>query len=508
MSIEIGARTQRQQERVEHIDVHEVNQKLQAEWVLKHYGVWGNMKVRGDSIRGLSPLRQETKASFSVKWNSRRGIWMWNDLGGRPILDGRPAPGNMVGLVWAMEGGEFRSALEKAVEICREYDPSFGLEQSAVDGAVSRGAGRTKREVEEVVIPPNEPFRKELRGLKYKHEYLEKHGITEATARIFKVGYYGGPGTMRRRIAFPVFNTEQEVVFYTGRATRENQEPVWRIPGEVKKQLELFGVDKIVHDSQVIPYVAEHGVTFVEGPHDVMKLHQEGFFGGLGCLGDHLSEYQMFLAMAHNPSKKVALFFDNDPGGIQGRRTASKMLIHEAFVRLIDYRRVPIGELIETPTDPRHFTGQELETLFSRQLGTPIYDGIYNVEMVYHDPIVQQLAAQSGIILVDSPEAVGFLINVGFPNVLSLGEGRVYWEQVMALLTKELNPSGKVTLFGAKGEQGAAWARNVARYLMFDGYVRLVDYELIPTGAKRSSPFLPQHLTREELMILLMQDPV
>ena len=77
----------------------------------------------------------------------------------------------------------------------------------------------------------------------------------------------------------------------------------------------------------------------------------------------------------------------------------------------------------------------------------------------------------------------------------------------MALLTEDLNPSGKVTLFGAKGEQGTAWARDVARYLMFDGYVRLVDYELIPTGAKNPNPSLPQHFTREELMILLMQDP-
>ncbi len=36
------------------------------------------------------------------------------------------------------------------------------------------------------------------------------------------------------------------------------------------------------------------------------------------------------------------------------------MLIQDAFVRYADYTRVPEGELVPEPTEPEHFTKEEL----------------------------------------------------------------------------------------------------------------------------------------------------
>ena len=81
------------------VDVGEVKRTISIEKVLARYGVLDKMQRRGSNLSGLSPFRTETTPSFFV--NLDKGVW--NDMGGRPVVEGKEVSGDVVGLVQAFE---------------------------------------------------------------------------------------------------------------------------------------------------------------------------------------------------------------------------------------------------------------------------------------------------------------------------------------------------------------------------------------------------------------------
>lgn len=158
----------------------------------------------------------------------------------------------------------------------------------------------------------------------------------------------------------------------TGQAIKEGQDK-YRFPAGFRKHLELFNIDRLVNSKKASAAVKSHGIIVTEGFTDVMRLHQNGFRNSVAIMGSSLSREQMAMLTdpAINPTKRVTLFLDADEAGRKGRQEAARLLIHDAFVRYIDYTRVPNGELVDEPTEPEHFTKEEL----ARILGSaPVQD--------------------------------------------------------------------------------------------------------------------------------------
>lgn len=74
--------------------------------VLEEYGLLENLTERGPTLNGPSPFSEGGILSINMEKN------VWNDSWGRPEIEGRPVPGNVIGLVQAIEKVSFRRALE------------------------------------------------------------------------------------------------------------------------------------------------------------------------------------------------------------------------------------------------------------------------------------------------------------------------------------------------------------------------------------------------------------
>jgi DNA primase len=344
------------------IDVNEVKRLVPMESVLERYGVLSGLKGGGSQRSGRSPFREDTKPSFSV--NLEKGIW--NDLGGRPCgPDGRPVPGNLIGLVMAFEKCSFREALVF-------LQTKFVEGQKPEEAAASEARGKVQEALrqEDAEADENEPFGQELKGLRTaKIPYFEQKGITEETVVKFGAGYCSR-GLMKSRVVFPIRDRSGQVLAYAGRAVREDQEKAggkYRFPNGFRKHLELFNIDRIAGDAETKKAVRDFGIILVEGFSDVLKLCQHGFLNCVALMGTNFFEAQkeMLTDPALNPTRRVTLFLDNDEAGRAGQEAAAKALTHEAFARCVDYGRVNRGDAAQKPSEPEHFTKDELRLLLS-----------------------------------------------------------------------------------------------------------------------------------------------
>jgi DNA primase len=336
------------------IDVNEIKRAVSVEQVLARYGVLDKLQRRGNNLSGLSPFRAEKTPSFFV--NLAKGVW--NDMGGRPTFGGKEVPGNVVGLVMAFENCGFREALLKLHEIA-----GLAGEVPRIPATAAVAAAMHTR-VEEVLskeVPINEPFGKELRGLRYDVPFLEQRSLTPDRARYWGVGYCSR-GLMKGRIVIPIKNRAGEVVAYIGRSLKEDDpEGKWRFPKGFHKSHELFGADRLVRDAETHEAVAKYGLIVVEGCFDVISLAEKGFKNTVSTLGHDVSPLQRSLLVDAelNPSKRVMIFFDNDEAGRAGRKKLASDLVFNAFVRYVDFSRVEVGDR----TDPDQFTKDELAKL-------------------------------------------------------------------------------------------------------------------------------------------------
>lgn len=337
------------------LDISEIKRLVPLEAVLEHYGILAGLTRRGNSLVGLSPFREESRPSFSV--NLERGIW--NDLGGRPQVGGQTVAGNVVGLIMALENCDFRQALL----IAHERFVAGRPEEAASREVRGRAQEALRREeAVEAREAGNEPFDKELKGLRFDVPYLQAKGIKAETAKAWGVGYCTR-GLMKGRVVFPVRDREGRIVFYTGRSLKEDDpRGKWRLPPDARRSLELFGIDRIAGQAAARKAARDYGLILVEGPTDAVKLAQEGFPNAVASLGAEVSDVQLELLVDPklNPSRRVTIFFDRDEAGQRGKRLAARALIHRAFVRYADWNRAP-----ESAADPDELDASALRQLLS-----------------------------------------------------------------------------------------------------------------------------------------------
>jgi DNA primase len=136
-------------------------------------------------------------------------------------------------------------------------------------------------------------------------EYLRSRGISAETALGWQLGFAGG------RLVIPLSDAAGQTVGFCGRATG-NQEPKYRNSSSdllFQRNGLVFGLD------QVSEAIRKGGTALlVEGPLDVIQLHQAGFCHAVACLGTSVSELQLQL-LRRQGMKQLLIALDGDKAG-------------------------------------------------------------------------------------------------------------------------------------------------------------------------------------------------
>ncbi len=152
-------------------------------------------------------------------------------------------------------------------------------------------------------------------------DYLRSRGISPETARRWQLGFAGG------RLTIPLNDASGQTVGFCGRATG-NQEPKYRnSTGDLLFQRNglVFGLD------QAAEAIRKQGTALlVEGPLDVIQLHQAGFTHAVACLGTSVSDLQLQL-LRRQGMKHLLIALDGDTAG----QAATERLIEQLQPQLV-----------------------------------------------------------------------------------------------------------------------------------------------------------------------------
>ena len=151
--------------------------------------------------------------------------------------------------------------------------------------------------------------------------YLQTRGISPETAHTWQLGIAGG------RLMIPLNDASGQTVGFCGRAIG-NQEPKYRnSSGDLLFQRNglVFGLD------QAAEAIRKQGTALlVEGPLDVIQLHQAGFTHAVACLVTSVSELQLQL-LRRQGVKHLLIALDGDNAG----QAATERLIEQLQPQLV-----------------------------------------------------------------------------------------------------------------------------------------------------------------------------
>jgi DNA primase len=152
-------------------------------------------------------------------------------------------------------------------------------------------------------------------------DYLRSRGISAETAIAWQLGVAGG------RLTIPLNDASGQTVGFCGRAIGR-QEPKYRnSTGDLLFQRNglVFGLD------QAAEAIRKQGTALlVEGPLDVIQLHQAGFTHAVACLGTSVSALQLQL-LRRQGMKHLLIALDGDGAG----QAATEKLLEQLQPQLV-----------------------------------------------------------------------------------------------------------------------------------------------------------------------------
>ncbi|MEL6634350.1 MAG: hypothetical protein AAFQ83_22990 [Bacteroidota bacterium] len=296
-----------------------------AEKVLRHYGHYEKMDIKGDQARGPSPLDKSRVDGLSV--NLQKCVF--NVIGGRTCgPDGIEASGDIYGLVQVFEyartgkkcelvnaGEGLIEILDIAKEVSEKCDNVLTSQPALSERDLNSFSNDIASESQSL---PNDnvPFGKRLKGLSSKNlvskgvNYFENKGITDETIKAFGAGVCYR-GYHKGRIVFPIlrrFDDKNEVMAYISRAIDESQTPVWKSPVRFHPSYELgFHPDLFATEIQVL--IKQKGLIIVKGYPDLMALYQAGFPNTVATFAESVSDVQI-QRLVETGARAVKLFYN------------------------------------------------------------------------------------------------------------------------------------------------------------------------------------------------------
>ena len=157
-----------------------------------------------------------------------------------------------------------------------------------------------------------------LEGLDSNVEYFRNRGFRPETLKAFGAFFCNNPQKpLYGRACLTIINGQDEIVGFTGRKTtlidKEDSNdtvPKWKhMPLDIKATKYLFGLNRAKG------YIKESGVAIlVEGPLDIMRMHEAGFPQTVSTFGNNFSDEQRQLLIASG-AKTLLIAYDPDKGG-------------------------------------------------------------------------------------------------------------------------------------------------------------------------------------------------
>ncbi len=177
---------------------------------------------------------------------------------------------------------------------------------------VARRRAEKQRE-SELLAKEQENHRKNLRDPRAGRirDVLKNRGITPEASKEFGLGY-SDKGFFGGRITVPIYNHRDQLVGFTGRATREDQLAKYKNSADsalFNKKTLLFNEQKAYN------YAVEAGsIIFVEGHLDVVAMWQAGIKNVVAAQGTGAPDPSVLKRLSRN-IKNFVLCFDGDTGG-------------------------------------------------------------------------------------------------------------------------------------------------------------------------------------------------
>lgn len=274
------------------MNFEEIKQQLSIEKVLQEYGMLNKLKKNHTKLYGKCPIHKgDNPGAFHVSLDKNH----WNcftHCGGGSVID----------LLMNIEKINAHEAAILGNEMLNNKETCFSK------------PFKSKFNLEKKVNPLNrEPLKFKL-SLEHDHPYLKKRNITHDTAMYFGIGYCN-KGIMSNRIAIPIYDLNNNLVAYSGRAI-DDTKPKYFFPYGFEKS-------KIVYNLNRIKEKPGLKTVIVEGFFDTFALHRAGI-DSVALMGCSLSDYQK--QQLENLDKKLVLMLDGDPAGRRGMEKALYML--------------------------------------------------------------------------------------------------------------------------------------------------------------------------------------
>lgn len=176
--------------------------------------------------------------------------------------------------------------------------------------------------------------------------FFDDLGLRPDTLSFFEAGAWAGQGFLEGMVALRLHDNDGNPLGYAGRRldpVKIARHGKWKLPARFPKRQILYSWHRVQNDLL-------RGLILVEGPWDLMKLHQAGFSNTVALTGTFLSPHHQALL---SRASKLTLFFDGDA---VGQRATDQM--HRACIH-------PRLELIHCPVgrDPAQLCEEELRQL-------------------------------------------------------------------------------------------------------------------------------------------------
>lgn len=183
----------------------------------------------------------------------------------------------------------------------------------------------------------------------YTQPLLEKGFVLQTIQSFNPVNGEDIDPSLSGRYALPIIDCNNKVLGFTARRINDSLNIKWmHFPKGIEKENILYGANLAQE------YIKETKKVFlVEGPHDVMKMHQNGRKNTVGLLGTSISVNQIKLILKMG-AKEVYIFMDPDPAGIK----SSGMI----FDKVNPYFKTT-NLTILAPKEPGDMSQTEMETL-------------------------------------------------------------------------------------------------------------------------------------------------
>lgn len=312
----------------------EIARLLSTVNIVEHISQSVKLVKKGNDFQGLCPFHQEKTPSFTVS-DKKQFFYCF----------GCHKHGNVIDYVMTHQQLTFPEALTYLAEL-----HNITLEQTHKDSPEKSDEKKKTLHLNKLAL---DYYRHQLTSNTVALKYLKDRGITDATIKLFNIGYATDQwqgllnhtkeknkktldscglfankndrtyDRMRDRIIFPIHDLKRQIIGFGGRVISDSQQPKYLNSPDTPvfhKSNVLYGLTQCIEQKNL------ETLLVVEGYMDVIMLHQYGITCAVASLGtaftnNHLKQLQRYA------QKDIVFCFDGDNAGQRAMQHAIDLIL-------------------------------------------------------------------------------------------------------------------------------------------------------------------------------------